>query len=116
MGTTRKQYFNLGLVLAVGLTISGRGAAADSKMGSQIAVHVYNYARVNQETLAEAEKVAAGIFGKAGVEIRWVEVQCSSGAKPATQNERTSVSRSYIQIDILTREMFDRLGLPDQVM
>jgi hypothetical protein len=116
MGTTRKQYFNLGLVLAVGLTISGRGEAEDSKMRSEIAVHVYNYARVNQETLAEAEKVAAGIFGKAGVEIRWVEVQCSSGAKPATQNERTSVSRSYIQLDILTHEMFDRLGLPHDVM
>jgi hypothetical protein len=115
MGTTR-QYFNLGLVLAVGLTISGRSAAADSKSRSEIAVHVYNYARVNQQTLAEAEKVAARIFEKAGVETRWVEVQCSSGAKPGAQNERTSVSLSYIQLDILTGEMFNRLGPADSVM
>ena len=77
MGTMRNQCFNLGLVLAVGLTISGWSAAADSKMRSEIAVHVYNYARVNQETLAEAEKVAARIFEKAGVETQWVEVDSS---------------------------------------
>ena len=115
MGTTRNQYFNLGLVLAVGLTISGRSGAADSKMRSEIAIHVYNYARVNQEILAEAEKVAAGIFAKAGVETKWVEVE-PSWVKPVTHDERTSVPCSYIQLDILTREMFDRLGLPDRVM
>jgi hypothetical protein len=52
VGTTRNQYFNLVLALAVGLTILGRSAAADSKIGPGIAVNVYNYARVNQETLA----------------------------------------------------------------
>lgn len=116
MGTTRNQYFNLGLVLAVGLTISGRSAAADSKMRSEIAVHVYNYARVNQETLAEAEKVAAGIFDKAGVETQWVEVDSSPGPKSATQDERACFALSYIQLDILTHEMFDRLGPADNVM
>jgi hypothetical protein len=116
MGTTRNQYFNFGLALAVGLTISGWSAAADSKMRSEIAVHVHNYARVNQQTLAEAKKVAAGIFEKAGVETRWIEMEASSGAKPATQDEGASFSLSYIQLDILTREMFDRLGLPDNVM
>ncbi len=54
------------VVLAVGLAISARSAAADSGIRSEIAVHVYNYARVDQQTLAEAEKVAARIFEKAG--------------------------------------------------
>lgn len=114
MGKTRNRYLNLGL--AVGLAISARSAAADSGIRSEIAVHVYNYARVDQETLAEAEKVAAGIFEKAGVETRWLEVHFSSGAKPTTPDERMSVSQSYIQLDILTRNMFDKFGLPDKVM
>jgi hypothetical protein len=116
MGATRNQYFNLGLAVAVGLIISGRSTAADSKMRSEIAVHVYNYARVNQETLAEAEKVAARIFVKAGVETQWVEVDSSPRPKSATRDERACFALSYIQLDILTREMFDRLGPADSVM
>jgi hypothetical protein len=116
MGKMRNQYFNFGLVLTVGLTISGGSAAADSKMRSEIAVHVYNYARVNQGTLAEAEKVAARVFEKAGVETQWFEVDSSPGSKSATQDERACFAPSYIQLDILTDEMFDRLGPADDVM
>ena len=64
MGKTRNRYFNLGLALAAGLAISARSATAESGIRSEIVVHVYNYARVDQETLAEAEKVAAGILGR----------------------------------------------------
>ena len=115
MGKTRNLYFNLALVLAPGLTISVRSAAAVSKFRSEIAIHVYNYARVDQKTLAEAEKVAARIFAEVGVETQWFEVEPSC-AEPATQGERSSVSSSGIQLNIYTREMFDRLGLSDDVM
>jgi len=112
MGTTRNWCISLGLALAVSLTISGESAAGDSSIRLEIAVYIYNYARVDQKTLAEAEKVAARIFEKSGVETRWVEVDFSAGAKPTLP----SVSLSFIQLDVLTREMFDRLGLSNDVM
>jgi hypothetical protein len=116
MGTTRNWCISLGLALAVSLTISGESAAGDSTIRLEIAVYIYNYARVDQKTLAEAEKVAARIFEKSEVETRWVEVDFSAGAKPALPDKQTSVSLSYIQLDVLTREMFDRLGLSNDVM
>ncbi len=115
-GDNAEPILQLGLGISSGADNFGAECSGGLTIRSEIAVHVYNYARVSPETLAEAEKVAAGIFEKAGVETQWVEVDSSSGPKSATQDEQPCSSFSYIQLNVLTREMFDRLGPADNVM
>ena len=69
----------LGLILVGGFAQGGQSATAslDSEPPT-ITLHVYNYAEVDHNTLMGAEKVAAVIFRKAGVESRWVETAPSS--------------------------------------
>ena|SRR5438876_9727695 len=66
--------FTLGLILTGGLTKLCQGAPTDSpEANPTITMHVYNYADVSPKTLIEAEKIAAGVFRKAGVETRWLD-------------------------------------------
>ena len=66
--------FTLGLILTGGFTKLCQGAPTDSpEANPTITMHVYNYADVSPKTLIEAEKIAAGVFRKAGVETRWLD-------------------------------------------
>jgi len=107
----------MGLALASGLTGLGHTAAgASSEASPAITIHVHNYARIASRTLAEAEKVATGIFREAGLETRWADSVLT------TENDRenfaghSTFNLADIQLSVLPREMSDRLGLPNNVM
>lgn len=61
------RWFTLGLILSIKLTGFGSLAAASSRKEAVVVVYVHDYAEVPKPTLIDAEKIASGIFEKAGV-------------------------------------------------
>jgi hypothetical protein len=108
-----KAVLTIALVLAGEFAGVGRSAAAGSpETNSTITIHVHNYAKVDDKTLEEAEKVAAEIFRKAGVGIRWVDFDLTSADKHEKPVDEGSFTLTHIQLSIFPREMAERLDLP----
>jgi hypothetical protein len=101
--------FTLGLILTGGLTKLCQGAPADSpEADPTITIHVYNYADVSPKTPIEAEKIAAGVFGRAGVETRWLD---RHGKRKESSAEPERFHSNDIVLHLLPRSMTERLGL-----
>ena len=112
-----KAVLTIALVLAGEFAGVGRSAAAGSpETNSTITIHVHNYAKVDDKTLEEAEKVAAGIFRKVGVEIRWVDIDLTSAGKPEKSVDEDSFTLSRIQLSIFPGEMAEHLDVPGNAM
>ena len=104
--------WSLGLILMISFTGIGQTVTAGSpKTRLTLTIHVYNYAAVDDKTLAQAEQVAIGIFRKAGVEILWISENNQSSSL-----NHGAFTLSYIQLDILPTPMAAVLNLPDKVM
>ena len=117
MKTTLRRTLGIGLALASGLTGLGYAApAAPSETTPTITIHMYNYARVDPKTLAEAEEVTAEIFREAGLETRWADSVLNAKDDPEPFAGHLTYSFSDIQLSILPPEMSDRFGLPNNVM
>jgi hypothetical protein len=117
MKTTLRWPLSLGLALASGLTgLSHAVAAVSSETNPAITIHVHNYAGVDPKTLAEAEKVAAGIFRKAGVNTQWVDTTLTGENNRLNSAAQPAITLADIQLSILPDDMSDRSGLPNNVM
>ena len=117
MKTTLRWTLSVGLVLTSGLTGLGHAAAAaSSETSPAITIHVKNYAGVTPKTMAEAEKVATGIFQKAGVETRWADVVPTTENGQENSADHPARTLADIYLSIFTREMSDRDGAPNNVM
>lgn len=117
MKTTLRWTLGMGLALASGLTSLGHAApVAPSETSPAITIHVHNYARVTPKTLAEAEEVTTGIFREAGLEIRWADSVLNAEDDVEPFADHLTYSSADIQLNILPREMSDRLGLSNNVM
>ena len=104
--------FNLGLILTSGLTKVCQGAPTDSpETDPTITIHVYNYADVSPKTLIEAEKIAAGVFRKAGVETRWLD---RYGKKKEFSPEPARFQSNRIVLHILPRSMAEHFALTSE--
>src|SRR5712691_10705403 len=91
----------LGFILTGGLMRVCQGAAGDPlKFNPTITIHVYNYAEVSSEIVKKAERVAAGVFRKAGVEIRWCDRHLNSGnnKEDSAQPEPLHASDIFLKI------------------
>jgi hypothetical protein len=77
--------FTLGLILIGGAGKFCRGAIAESleikQQDLRITIQIFNYARIAQDTLTEAEREAMNILGRAGVKIIWVDCISSNKVK-----------------------------------
>jgi hypothetical protein len=117
MKLTLRWTLRLGLVLASGLTGLGHIAAAgSSETSSAITIHVYNYAGVGPKTLTESEEEAMAIFRKAGVEIRWAVIVLTAESDRANSADHPDFTLADIQLSIFPREMYERNGVPDNMM
>jgi hypothetical protein len=117
MKGSSRGYLILGLMLAGGFTGLGRSAEVDSPETSpNFTIHVYNHAQVDPKTLMEAEKVATGVFRKAGVESRWIEGALTSEHKQEDSLNPRPFGPTDIQLDLLPLLMAGRFGLPNNVM
>jgi hypothetical protein len=89
-------------------------AAASPEKNPEITIHVYNFAGVDRETLAEAEKVASGIYRQAGVETRWADAQPDMEQENSADPDR--VYLADIRLNIVPREVSDSFHLSKSVM
>jgi hypothetical protein len=109
MKTTAKWQVILGLV-AVAAVGTARPAAASSEL--TFTIHVRNYAGVDSKRLAEAEKVASGIFQKARVASQWIDAPVAVEDSRNASVDQQSFGLSQIWVDILPRTMSDRMNMP----
>lgn len=117
MMTGLRRQLTLGLFVTCGCTgLCPSETAASSEASLTITIHVQNFAEVNYKTLMEAEKVATGVFRKAGVETRWSNSALSSESRKEKFTGEELSKPSHIQLIILPPLMAQRLGLPDNVM
>jgi hypothetical protein len=112
----RATKWSWGLILVAGLTGLGQSAAAGlPESNLTIAIHIHDYAAVDQKTLTETEKVATGIFRQAGVQTRWIDAAPLSDQQQVSTDGR-SVGLADITLNILPRTMADRLQLSSEAM
>ena len=117
MKTTLRWTLSAGFALASGLTgFSHTVVVAASENRPTITIHVRNYAGVAPQTLKEAEKVATGIYRKAGVDIRWADVPLAAENGQLNSARHQTYSLADIQLNILPDDMVGILGLSNSVM
>jgi hypothetical protein len=90
--------------------------AGTQKTTLMLTIHTYNYAEVAPQTLIEAEKVAAGIFQRAKVNVRWVNATVTSGNNQENTTQQGPYDLSHIWIKILSGSMAERLNLRNDTM
>src|SRR5438132_9739406 len=101
----------LGVILTGGLSKLCQAAKPDLlETKLTITIHVYDYAKVSPKALVKAERVAAGIFRKADVEIRWIDQHVNSEDKQENSNNQESFRASDILLNILTGSMTESFG------
>jgi hypothetical protein len=108
--------FTGGFMLTGRLSEAAYSATAGSPQTSpKVTIHVYNYASLSLNTLIKAEKGAARIFGKAGVETGWLN-RVSSQQKQENSIDQESFHPSDILVNILNRSMAESFHLPAERM
>jgi hypothetical protein len=91
-------------------------AAGALETSPTIAIHIYDYADVDPQTLIEAERITSWIFRKAGVESRWPDSGPTTQGIPWNNASPQFAKLADIQLAIHPGSIADRLGLPDSVM
>jgi hypothetical protein len=113
MDKVLRAFFTLGLMLIPGLAKLCEGANPDPVQAKPIvSIHAFNYAEVSSKTLIEAEKIAAGVFRKAGVDTRWLDWH----EKKKFSDEPEEFERNHIALHILPRAMTQIFGLGTERM
>ena len=98
-----------GLMLA-GVAVQSAGAQL-LETQPKFTVFVNNYAKIDAKQLADAERTAGEIFGKAGVASTWVNVN-ASGAQDSISTDENAISLSHIYVRILPQLMVDQFTIP----
>ncbi|MGH9783343.1 MAG: hypothetical protein ACRD88_04085, partial [Terriglobia bacterium] len=86
--------------------------AEETNAHLKIAVHIRNYAQVNQDVLEDAGQIATRIFRKAGV----VVIAVVETEETPSEVEVTLPSVSHLYVEILPRETAARLRLPENML
>jgi hypothetical protein len=115
MRRSQKWQLTLGLILGFAGTLESAAAHAP-EVDTSLTVRVRNYSKVDNKTLAEAERVAAGIFEKAGVRTQWVDVPEIPNRSSVDLSDVDSNDLSNVRVHILSQEMANTLGMPANVM
>lgn len=115
MGALQRWQLISGLILA-GITAMVQSAEAHSPdAGASFTVQIHDYAEVEPKQLAEAKRVAAAIFEKAGVVSSWMEGDTSE--KPNSHLVEQGPSRlSYIYVHILPQSMAGQIAIRSNTM
>jgi len=85
--------------------VSHPAAISDAKL----TLRVYNYARIDSESLARSEKVADAIFGNVGIETAWVDCPTSKAKLRAYPACLSDMGTTDLVLKILPRHMAMKL-------
>jgi len=91
-------------------------AAHRPESQASFTVHVSNYAQVAPKELANAERLAAAVFKRAGVASIWVKVNDLSGSERESTGDPNPDRLSLISVHIQSSSLAGPLGLEDRVM
>jgi len=116
MKTLWRWQLTLALILAGITGVVESAMPGTPKPGLTLTIHIYNYAEVAPQTVIEAERVAAGIFQRAKVNVRWVNVAVTSGNNQENTTDQGPFGLSHIWIKILSGPMAERLNLRNDAM
>ncbi len=112
MKTSAKWQLTLGLIVVAGFAGTGQSAVAGSPATKlSFTIHVLNYTGVDSKTLGAAESATSRIFQKAGVGSHWVDAPLASEDLSDAPVDQPSFGLSQIQVDLLPREMSDRMNI-----
>jgi hypothetical protein len=96
-------------LLGIAATLDAQAQRPESK----IQVFVYNYAGVSAETLARAEREAARIYSRTGIETEWLACPLTPGEAADYPACQVPVSPTRIAVRVLSRRMAERAGLSE---
>ena len=103
MKTLVGSWFLLGLV--------GTLPAQSPRPESKIQVFVYNYAGVSPKTLARAEREAARIYSRTGIETEWLDCPLTPAEAAQFPACQLLPSPARLALRLLSRPMAERIGL-----
>ena len=106
----------LGLLL-IGLAGAVRSSAAHPPNArASLTVLVRSDSDANSQELSEAQKVAAAIFRKAGVTMRWVPEGDVSKDPNSTSADQDAPNLTRVCVHILSQSLVDHLTLPTDAL
>ncbi len=93
--------------------VLGMAVALDAqiKPPSTIQVLVYNYTGVSAEALARAEREAARIYSRAGIQTEWIDCPLSPAEAAYYPACDVPVSPTRLALRLLSRRLAERAGL-----
>lgn len=109
------RYLVPGLILAGGLSTIGQNAAASTNPRPTLTIQVINSAHVKEKTVIKAEEIAARIFRKAGIEIRWTDAFQLSTDPQGNHGSEDSANLSLIHLNIAP-QVLRELSIPKAAM
>jgi hypothetical protein len=116
MKTLWRWQLTMALILAGITGVVERARAGTPKSSLTLTIHVYNYAEVAPQTLIEAERVAAGIFQRTKVNVRWVNAPVTLGNNQEHTTDQGPFDLSHIWIKFLSAPMAERFSLRNDAM
>jgi hypothetical protein len=79
----------------------------------RIVVRVYDYAQVPRQVLAKAEREAAKVFRKSGVDVQWAHCRKVKGDLPTGVSCSSPMGYADLVLKILPPSMAARASMPD---
>jgi|SRR5579871_5200275 len=83
---------------------------------NELTVGVYNYAKVPENELAHAQQEAAEVFGRAGIQIRWVACPVTHGCVERLRDCNRALANGALYLNILPEPMVARARRPPSLM
>jgi len=116
MNTPLSRWVTLGLALGALGGVAPSVAARRAESQASFTVRVSNDAQVAAKELADAERLAAAVFKRAGVPSIWVNVNDLSGTEREGMEDPNPDRLSLISVHIQSSSLAGPLGLGDRVM
>lgn len=89
--------------------VSVKASQAQNPSGSLLRVRVYNYARVDSESLTSSERTTDRIFRNAGVRIEWLDCPLSAATESLYPACPSDIPTNEFVLRILPRSMAAKL-------
>jgi hypothetical protein len=104
----------MGLLVSASLPSLASSTTVDPGVSTlKITIHVYDYVQVSPAILAQAEREVSRIFGKAGVEILWLDNSPCATDPQSLDECREPLGPTDFSLRILSRIMAQRMDPDD---
>ena len=113
MRTLHSRWVALGVALAGLVGVAPNAVARQAEVRASFTIHVSNYAQVAPKELADAERLAAAVFKRAGVATTWMNI---SDLDMRARGIPNPALLSLISVHIQSSSLAGTFGVGDSVM